>query len=143
MPPSASPSLLSLSACSAASDDQQLRTVCRQLFPTLCIPADHGQSTRWLSGDRTPDLCYIFLRVATNAHHGCLLQVIFLFGEIDCREGLTMAVDKLKYETLEAAMEVLLQIYQGMAAAASVRTICYSTGHSPRRCSVLQMCCWT
>eukprot|EP00891_Asterochloris_glomerata_P005922 jgi/Astpho2/5922/fgenesh1_pg.00080_%23_120_t len=39
-------------------------------------------------------------------------QVIFLFGEIDCREGLTMAVDKLKYETLEAAMEVLLQIYQ-------------------------------
>ena len=83
------------------------------------------------------------LRVATNAHHGCLLQVIFLFGEIDCREGLTMAVDKLKYETLEAAMEVLLQIYQGRAAAASISTICYCTGHSPRRCSVLQMCCWT
>ena len=36
-----------------------------------------------------------------------------MFGEIDCREGLTMAVDKLKYETVEAAMDVLLNIYQG------------------------------
>ena len=42
-----------------------------------------------------------------------LLQVIFMFGEIDCREGLTMAVDKLKYETVDAAMDVLLNIYQG------------------------------
>lgn len=42
-----------------------------------------------------------------------LLQVIFMFGEIDCREGLTMAVDKLKYETVDAAMEVLLTIYKG------------------------------
>ena len=55
------------------------------------------------------------LSSATSARHSCLLQVIFLFGEIDCREGLTMAVDKLKYESLEAAMEVLLQIYQGRA----------------------------
>lgn len=36
-----------------------------------------------------------------------------MFGEIDCREGLTMAVDKLKYDTLEAAMDVLLDIYLG------------------------------
>ena len=36
-----------------------------------------------------------------------------MFGEIDCREGLTMAVDKLKYDTLEAAMDVLLDIYMG------------------------------
>lgn len=36
-----------------------------------------------------------------------------MFGEIDCREGLTMAVDKLKYETVEAAMDVLLNIYKG------------------------------
>ena len=43
-----------------------------------------------------------------------------MFGElecqealIDCREGLTMAVDKLKYETVDAAMDVLLNIYQG------------------------------
>ena len=41
------------------------------------------------------------------------MQTIFLFGEIDCREGLTMAVDKLKYDTLEAAMDVLLDIYMG------------------------------
>ncbi len=36
-----------------------------------------------------------------------------MFGEIDCREGLTMAVDKLKYETVDAAMDVLLNIYKG------------------------------
>lgn len=42
------------------------------------------------------------------------LQVIFMFGEIDCREGLTMAVDKLKYETVDAAMDVLLTIYKGL-----------------------------
>lgn len=36
-----------------------------------------------------------------------------MFGEIDCREGLTMAVDKLKYDTVEAAMDVLLDIYMG------------------------------
>ncbi len=39
-----------------------------------------------------------------------------MFGEIDCREGLTMAVDKLKYETVDAAMDVLLHIYKGDAA---------------------------
>lgn len=46
-----------------------------------------------------------------------LLQVIFMFGEIDCREGLTMAVDKLKYETVDAAMDVLLNIYKGAASS--------------------------
>ena len=40
-----------------------------------------------------------------------MLQVIFIFGEIDCREGLPNAVDKLKYDTLEQAMTVLLDIY--------------------------------
>lgn len=39
-----------------------------------------------------------------------------MFGEIDCREGLTMAVDKLKYETVEAAMDVLLTIYKGLSS---------------------------
>lgn len=39
------------------------------------------------------------------------LQVIFIFGEIDCREGLPNAVDKLKYDTLEQAMTVLVDIY--------------------------------
>ena len=84
----------------------------------------------------------VFAPAAANAHCGCLLQVIFLFGEIDCREGLTMAVDKLKYETLEAAMEVLLQIYQGRAACLLCQHS-HSPWHSPKRCSVLQTCCWT
>ena len=42
-----------------------------------------------------------------------------MFGEIDCREGLTMAVDKLKYDTLKAAMDVLLDIYVGACSCTS------------------------
>ncbi|KAK9812932.1 hypothetical protein WJX72_005941 [[Myrmecia] bisecta] len=38
-------------------------------------------------------------------------QVIFMFGEIDCREGLLLAVDKLKYSSIEEAMDVLVHIY--------------------------------
>lgn len=34
-----------------------------------------------------------------------------MFGEIDCREGLLLAVDKLKYPDLDAAMRVLADIY--------------------------------
>ena len=34
-----------------------------------------------------------------------------MFGEIDCREGLLLAVDKLKYPDLDAAMHVLADIY--------------------------------
>ena len=34
-----------------------------------------------------------------------------MFGEIDCREGLLLAVDKLKYPDLQAAMHVLADIY--------------------------------
>ena len=44
-----------------------------------------------------------------------------MFGEIDCREGLTMAVDKLKYETVDAAMDVLLHIYKGDATLLAKR----------------------
>ena len=40
-----------------------------------------------------------------------LVQLIFMFGEIDCREGLLLAVEKLKYDSLEEAMEVLIGIY--------------------------------
>lgn len=54
-----------------------------------------------------------FLLSCVCVHVRQRLQVIFMFGEIDCREGLTMAVDKLKYETVDAAMEVLLTIYKG------------------------------
>ncbi|EIE19755.1 TPR-like protein [Coccomyxa subellipsoidea C-169] len=37
--------------------------------------------------------------------------VIFMFGEIDCREGLLLAVDKLKYADIQEAMGVLADIY--------------------------------
>ena len=39
------------------------------------------------------------------------MQVIVLLGEIDCREGLLLAVDKLKYESVDEAMHVLAGIY--------------------------------
>ncbi len=38
-------------------------------------------------------------------------QVIVMFGEIDCREGLLLAVDKLKYGDIQEAMGVLADIY--------------------------------
>lgn len=34
-----------------------------------------------------------------------------MFGEIDCREGLLLAVDKLKYYNVDVAMHVLADIY--------------------------------
>ena len=34
-----------------------------------------------------------------------------MLGEIDCREGLLLAVDKLKYDTMEQAMGVLIGLY--------------------------------
>ena len=34
-----------------------------------------------------------------------------MFGEIDCREGLLLAVDKLKYESMADAVSVLVDIY--------------------------------
>ncbi|CAL8471421.1 g10963 [Coccomyxa elongata] len=37
--------------------------------------------------------------------------VIVMFGEIDCREGLLLAVDKLKYGDIQEAMGVLADIY--------------------------------
>ena len=37
-----------------------------------------------------------------------------MFGEIDCREGLLLAVDKLKYDNVEEAMGVLADIYLGV-----------------------------
>jgi hypothetical protein len=40
-----------------------------------------------------------------------LAQVVMLFGEIDCREGLIQAVERLKYETLEQAAEAAAEVY--------------------------------
>lgn len=40
-----------------------------------------------------------------------LAQVVFMLGEIDCREGLLLAVDKLKYDTMEEATAVLVRVY--------------------------------
>ena len=38
-------------------------------------------------------------------------EVIFLFGEIDCREGILLAVEKLRYRDLEHGIDVAQTIY--------------------------------
>jgi len=38
-------------------------------------------------------------------------QVVMLFGEIDCREGLLLAVEKCKYDSLEEAIAATVHIY--------------------------------
>lgn len=40
--------------------------------------------------------------------------MVFMFGEIDCREGLLLAVDKLKYDSMEEAVQVLIDIYSSV-----------------------------
>lgn len=69
-----------------------------------------------------------------------ILQAIFMFGEIDCREGLTMAVDKLKYDTLEAAMDVLLDIYIGMCCCSSSPNIVMSDIMHQLTCMCISVC---
>jgi hypothetical protein len=46
---------------------------------------------------------YNFLRVIESIPAGS--TVIFIFGEIDCREGMLVAVERGKYESLEQASE--------------------------------------
>ena len=41
----------------------------------------------------------------------CSRQVVMLFGEIDCREGLLLAVEKCKYDSLEEGIDATLEIY--------------------------------
>lgn len=37
--------------------------------------------------------------------------VIFNFGEIDCREGLIVAVEKGRYESVEAGVQLAVDVY--------------------------------
>ena len=38
-------------------------------------------------------------------------QVVVLFGEIDCREGLLVSVERCRYETVEEGAQVTIDIY--------------------------------
>ena len=38
-------------------------------------------------------------------------DVVFLFGEIDCREGLIVSVEKCRYESIEEGAEVTIRIF--------------------------------
>ncbi|KAF2074496.1 hypothetical protein CYY_004201 [Polysphondylium violaceum] len=50
-----------------------------------------------------------FYNVTTTAPRGS--EIVFLFGEIDCREGFVVSVDKCIYETIEEGMRVTIDIY--------------------------------
>lgn len=43
--------------------------------------------------------------------------VVFIFGEIDCREGILLAVEKLRYETVEEGMMNTISIFVKVAEA--------------------------
>ncbi|KAL6069372.1 Tetratricopeptide repeat [Balamuthia mandrillaris] len=38
-------------------------------------------------------------------------DVLFLFGEIDCREGLVVSVDKCRYQSIEEGADVTIQVF--------------------------------
>jgi len=40
-----------------------------------------------------------------------IIQVIFLIGEIDCREGILSAVEKCVYESLNAGIACTVKIF--------------------------------
>ena len=41
-------------------------------------------------------------------------QLVMLFGEIDCREGLLTAVEKCKYDSMEEGIATTVDIYLGV-----------------------------
>jgi hypothetical protein len=43
--------------------------------------------------------------------------VVFIFGEIDCREGLLVAVERTRYESLDAGVAHTVSIYIGVLKA--------------------------
>jgi hypothetical protein len=43
-------------------------------------------------------------------------QVIMMFGEIDCREGIVVSVDKGRYKDLEEGVNATVNIYMKVTA---------------------------
>ena len=52
---------------------------------------------------------YNFINVTKGIPAGA--DVIMMFGEIDCREGILFAVEKCRYPTIEAGMQATIDIY--------------------------------
>ncbi|KYQ91459.1 hypothetical protein DLAC_08426 [Tieghemostelium lacteum] len=50
-----------------------------------------------------------FYNVTTKAPKGS--EIVFLFGEIDCREGILISVEKCRYASIEEGMGVTIDIY--------------------------------
>lgn len=56
--------------------------------------------------------CYLHIsafRVVKNIPDGS--AVVFIFGEIDCREGLLLAVEKLRYDNVTQGAERTIGIF--------------------------------
>eukprot|EP01133_Synstelium_polycarpum_P007419 gene7419-8679_t len=50
-----------------------------------------------------------FYNVTCTAPKGS--EIVFMFGEIDCREGILVSVEKCRYTSIEEGMEVTIDIY--------------------------------
>ncbi|EFA78366.1 hypothetical protein PPL_09017 [Heterostelium album PN500] len=50
-----------------------------------------------------------FYNVTTTAPKGS--EIVFQFGEIDCREGIVVSVEKCRYNTIEEGMGITIDIY--------------------------------
>lgn len=53
--------------------------------------------------------CHVCQRVLANIPDGS--AVVFMFGEIDCREGILVAVEKLRYDTVQEGMDTTAGIF--------------------------------
>ena len=59
-----------------------------------------------------------------NRHPDKDRTVVFIFGEIDCREGLLIAVERMRYPDLEAGVKHTVKIYiDSLKALVSSRKI--------------------
>ena len=69
-------------------------------------------------------------------------EVIFLFGEIDCREGILVAVEKLRYRDLDHGIEVAQKIYMAkMSELAKKRRLRIYVHPVPHKTVVVTVIC--
>ncbi|KAK1931054.1 hypothetical protein P3T76_013243 [Phytophthora citrophthora] len=101
------PEVVSSDVIYVCGDSHTLATAWREIstqgHPTLLHPALVTGLKHWhLRQESTFYPKENFWRVVANIPSKA--RVIFLFGEIDCREGILDAVEKCKYETIEEGM---------------------------------------
>ncbi|CEG39301.1 Tetratricopeptide-like helical [Plasmopara halstedii] len=107
----------SLDSIYVCGDSHTLATAWRELClrgeSILLRPALVTGLKHWhLRNESTFYPKFNFWRVITNIP--CKSRVIFLFGEIDCRDGILNAVNKCKYETIQEGMAHTIDIFMNV-----------------------------